>query len=91
MRFAIVHAMALLDRRLAERLRQVTFPAAGRTDQQNVFALRDEATGRELEEERAIHLLVEAEVEAIERATRITEARLHAPSFEQPILSALLT
>ena len=31
MRFAVLHAMALLDGRLAERLRQVTFPAAGRT------------------------------------------------------------
>ena len=51
MRFAIVHAMALLDRRLAERLRQVTLAATGRTNQQNIFALRDETSGCELEEE----------------------------------------
>ena len=51
--------------------------------------MRDEAPGRELEEQRAIHFLVEGEIEGVERAAGITEAGLHAAPFEEPILSAL--
>jgi len=89
MGLAVQHAMALLDRRLAERLRQVTFPRAGGADQQNIFTLGDETTGGEFEEQRAVHLLVEGEVKRVERAGGIAEARLDATSFEQPILSPL--
>ena len=42
----------------------------GRPEQECVFALGDEAGGGELEDERAVALLVEGEVEAVERAVR---------------------
>ncbi len=51
--------------------------------------MRDEAAGRELKNQRAIHLLVEGEIKRVERATRIAEAGLRAAAFEQAILSAL--
>ena len=45
--------------------------------------------GGELVDERAIHLLVEIEIEAVERAIGIAKARLLVPPLEQPVLSAL--
>lgn len=59
------------------------------TDEEQIFALRDEAARRELEEERAMHLPAEGEFEGVRRAIRIAEARLDAPPFEQVILTAL--
>ena len=51
--------------------------------------LRDEATRRELEDQRAIQFLVEGEVEGVERACGIAEARLDPTAFEQAILPTL--
>ena len=51
--------------------------------------LRDEATRRELEDQRAIQFLVEGEIEGVERACGIAEAGLHATPFEQAILPTL--
>ena len=65
------------------------FACTGWPDQQDVLALRDEASGRQLEEEGTIHFLVEAEVEAVERSRRIAEACLDTPPVEQTILPAL--
>ena len=73
---------------LETRLRQVTLPGAGRAEKEHVFALCDEARGRQLVDERPIHLLVEIEIEGIEGAVRITEARLFVPPLEEPVLSA---
>lgn len=88
-RLGIEHAMALLNRGLRQRQRQVTLARTGWTDEQEIFALRDEAAGRELERQRAAHLLVEGEIEGVQRATRVAEARLDGPPFEQSILSPL--
>jgi hypothetical protein len=39
-------------------------------------------------DQRSIHRLVEIEIEGIERAIRITEARLFVPALEEAILPA---
>lgn len=74
---------------MAECLCQVTFPRTWWTDEEHVFALRDEAARREFKEQRAIHFLVEGEIEAVQRARGITKAGVRASPFEQAILAAL--
>lgn len=73
---AIQHAMPLQNRRAAQRLREVALAGAGRPEQQDVLALGDEAAGRELVDERAVHVLVEIEIEGVERAVGVAEAGL---------------
>ena len=87
--FAVDDAVALLDRGAADGLSQVALPRAGRADEQSVLALGDEAGGGELEDEGTVDLLVEGEVEAVERAFGVAEARLLVPSGEQPVLASL--
>ena len=87
-RFAIDDAIALLDHRAADGLGQMTLPRPWWPEKERVFALRDEAAGGELVDQRAIHLLVEIEIEGVERAIGITEARLFVPALEQAVLPA---
>ena len=61
---------------------------AGRTEEERVFALGDEARGGELVDQRAIHLLVEIEIEGVERAIGIAEAGELVPALEQSVLPA---
>ena len=49
--------------------------------------MRDEAAGRQIMDERSIHLLVEIKVEAIKRAVGIAEAGLLVTAFQQPIFA----
>ncbi len=86
MRLAVEDAVALLDRGVADRLREVALAGAGRAEEERVLVLRDEARGRELEDERAVQLLVEVEVEGVERLGGIAKARLRAPAREEAIL-----
>ena len=72
---AVDDAVALLDRGAADGLGEVALAGAGRAEEERVLALRDEARGGELVDQRAVHLLVEVEVEAVERAVRVAEAR----------------
>jgi len=50
--------------------------------------LSDEAAGGELEDQPAIHLLVEVEVERVERLAAIAEAGVRDAALEEPILTA---
>ena len=68
---------------------EVTLARTGLADEQDVFALGDEACGGELEDERAVDLLVEGEVEAVERAVGVPESGLFVPAGEQAVLAAL--
>ena len=86
---AVDDAVALLDRRAADRLGEMALAGAGRAEEEHVLALGDEARGGELVDERAIHLLVEIEVEGVERAVGVAEARQLVAALEQPVLSAL--
>ena len=62
-------------------------PVPGGPEKERVLALRDEAGGGEVVDQRAIHLLVEVEIEAVERAVGIAEARLLVPAGEEPVLA----
>jgi hypothetical protein len=66
----------------------MTFPCPWWPEKERVLALRDEAAGGELVDERAVHLLVEIEIEAIERAIRIAKAGLFVSTLEEAVLSA---
>ena len=69
-----------------EGLGQVTLARAGRSEQEHVFVLRDEARRGEIEDEPAIQLRVEIEVEAIERGRTVAEAGFVDATREEPIL-----
>ena len=86
---AIDHAVALLNRRAADRLREVALASAGRAEKQYVLSLCDEAGGGELIDERAIHLFVEIEIKGVERSIRIAEARQFMAALEEAVLPAL--
>jgi hypothetical protein len=64
-------------------------PVPGGPIQEDIFASCDEAPGGELEEQGAIHFLVEGEIEGVERARRIAETRLQAAACKEAILPAL--
>jgi hypothetical protein len=72
-RLAVQDAVALLDGGVSDRLRDVALAGAGRPEEERVLVLHDEAGGGELEDERAVHLLVEIEVEGVERLARVAE------------------
>ena len=65
-RFAIQHAVALLDDGVPDGLCAVTFAAARRTEEQGVFALSDPVRSGQVEDQTAVHLWIELEVEVIE-------------------------
>ena len=75
MSLAVDHAVALLDRGAPDRLGEMALAGAGRPEEQDVFALGDEARGCELVDQSPVHLLVEIKVEGVERAVGVAEAR----------------
>ncbi len=85
MRFPVQHAIALLDRRLSDGLGQVAFAGTAGAEKQRVFPLSDEGAGGQIEDQTAIHLRVETEVEIIQSSLRVAEGCLFAPPFQQPV------
>ncbi len=75
--------------RASDRLGQVALAGARWAEEECVFPLGDEARGGELENERAIHFLVEIEIKIVERAIGIAKPRQLVPALEQPVLSAV--
>ena len=71
---AIEHAIALLDCRQADGLGQMTLAGAGWAEKQGVFVAGNEVGGGEIEDQTAIHLLVEAEIEVVERLVQVAKA-----------------
>src|SRR5271165_523037 len=63
---SVEHAVSLLDGGLSDGLGQVALASAGGTEKQCVFAARDKAGSSQIEDQAAIHLLVESEVEVVE-------------------------
>src|SRR5580693_7078518 len=88
MRFAVQHAIALLNRRLTNGLRQVTFASTSGAEEQRVFAPADECRGGQIEDQTAIHFWIEGEVEVIQSAVGVAEAGLFATAVEQAIRAA---
>ena len=62
---------------------------ARRPEEERVFALLDEAGGGELVDQHAIHLLVEIEIEAVERAVGIAEAGELVASGQETVFASL--
>jgi hypothetical protein len=52
--FAVEHAVSLLNRGEADRLRQMALAGAGRTEEQRVLSLLDEALRRQLGDEATV-------------------------------------
>ena len=61
---------------------------AGRAEEEGIGVLGGPAGGGQLEDEGAVHLLVEVEVKGIEALGGVAEARLLQAPFEEPILPA---
>jgi hypothetical protein len=64
----------------------VAFAGAGPAEEEPVLPLGDEAAGGELEDEGPIHLLVEVEIEGVERLAGVAEAGVLDAALEQPVL-----
>jgi hypothetical protein len=74
--FAVEDAMALLDDGHTDGLSEMALPRAGRAEEEPVVVLGDEAAGGEFEDEAAVELLVEVEIEGVERLADVAEAGL---------------
>ena len=74
---AVDHAIALLDRGAADRLREMALAGAGRPEEEHVLALarRSGAVASSWISARFIFLL-KVEIEGVERAVGVAEARL---------------
>ena len=73
---AIPDTVALLDRGVADRLREMALAGAGRAEEERILPLLDEAARRQVVDQRPVHLLVEIEVEAVERPIRVAKPGL---------------
>src|SRR3989442_1428994 len=73
---------------VAGSLGEMTLACAGRAEEDDVVALGEEAAGGELEDELAVHLLVEGEVEAVEGLVGIAKVGLLEPAGEEAVGAA---
>ena len=85
MGLAVEDPVALLDQGPTEGLGQVTFAAAGGAEEDDVVVGGEEAAGGELEDEMAVELLVEGEVEAIEGFVGVAELGVFETAREEAI------
>ena len=81
-------AIALVDGGAADRLREMALAGAWRAEEERVFTLLDEAGRRQIEDERARHLLVEVEIKILQGAVRVAEAGQFQASGQQSIFTA---
>jgi hypothetical protein len=63
----------------------MTLARAAGPEEQRVFALADEAAGGQIEDQTAIHLRIEGEVEVVERSVGVAKAGLLAAAFQQAV------
>src|ERR1700687_2898057 len=88
MRFAIQHAVALLNGGVTDGLGEMTFPGTTWAQKQGIFAARDEGAGSEIKHQTAIHLRIKSEVEVVERLVGITKAGLLSAAVQQAVRAA---
>ena len=65
-RFSIQHAIALLDDRVPDGPGAVTLTASSRTQEQCILPPSDRCGSGQVEDQTAVHLWIELEVEVIE-------------------------
>src|SRR5271157_4443578 len=70
---------------VSDGLSQVALAGAGGAEKQCVFAARDKAGSSQIEDQAAIHLLVEGEVEVVEGLLGVAELRLFFPPLQQAL------
>ena len=83
--FAVEHAVTLLDRGLTDGLSQMTLATSTWAEKQNIFPLGDESARGQVEDQAAIHLGVEGEIEIVQGLVRVAKPGLLAPPVEQPL------
>src|SRR5436305_310677 len=88
MRLTVKHAIALQDGGLADRLCQMAFARSSRTEKQSIISLADEAAGRQIENQAAVHLGIEGEIEIVECPAGVAEAGLFAPALQQSVAAS---
>src|SRR5262249_40597668 len=88
MRLPVDHPITLADDRLPDSLGQVTFAGTGWTQKKGVLMASDERCGRQIEDQAAIHLLVEVEIEVIERHLRIAKLCLFPSPLQESVAAA---
>src|SRR5436305_10644473 len=86
---AVKHTVALGDGGLTNGLHQMAFAGSTGSEKERIFAPGDERAGGQIEDDAAVHLRVEAEVEVIESLVAVAKVGLFAPPFEQAIGAAL--
>jgi hypothetical protein len=80
-----VHSLYRIASGLADGLSQMTFAGTRRTEKQGVFVASDEGAGRQVEDQAAIHLLIEGKVEVIEGLLGVAELGLLCPPLQQAL------
>jgi hypothetical protein len=63
-------------------------PVPGGTEKQCVFVTGDEGTSGEIEDQAAIHLLIEVEVEVVQGLLGVAELGLLCPPLQQALATA---
>ncbi len=84
-RVAVDDPVALLDRAATDRPCEVALAGAWRPEEEHVVVLVDEVPGGELVDDPPVHLLVEVEIEVVERPVRIPEVRVLGSAVEQSV------
>jgi hypothetical protein len=88
-RLAIEHAISLLDDSVTDGLSKMTLPRAWWPFKQAVFAPFHPAGGSQIEDQVAVHLGVELEVEVVQPLVRIAEACLFLAPLQQSFAAAV--
>ena len=70
---------------MANGLGQVAFAGAARTQEQRIFPLADERAGGQVENQAAVHLRVEVEIEVVQALFGVAERGLFAAAVEQAL------
>ena len=86
--FAIEHAVSLLDDGVPDGLGAVALAAPRRAEKQGIFASADPARSSQIEDQFAIHLGVELEVEVVKSSFGIAELRLFMAPLQQALATA---
>ena len=63
----------------------MTFARAAGAEKQSIFPLGDEGARGQVEDQTAIHLGIESEIEIVQRLLRVAEGGLLAPPLQQPL------
>ena len=87
-RFAIEHTIALLDDRVSDGLGTVALAASSWAKKKCVFAPSDPGGGGQVEDQTAVHLWIELEVEVIELLVCVAELRLLVAPVQQALTAA---